>query len=110
MRGVCRDNAQGDVPYRSHRIPALTAMTSPCQLHWVDEMQNRPCKGANMLGGYQEARLPMESLVSNVSILLELSCLDLARFEEVSSCDRSDCSCVRQRLGSAFRQVFEGKM
>jgi len=51
----------------------------------------------------------MESLVSNVGISLESSCFDLARFEEVSSCDRSDCRCVWQRLGSDFKQVFEGK-
>lgn len=51
----------------------------------------------------------MESLVSNVSILLESSCLDLARFEEVLSCDRSDCRCVRQRLGSGFRQALKAK-
>lgn len=37
----------GDVPYPRHWIPALTAMKSPCQLCWVGEMQNRPCKGGN---------------------------------------------------------------
>ena len=51
----------------------------------------------------------MESRVSNVGILLESSCLDLERCEEVLSHDRSDCRCMRQRLGSDFRQAFEGK-
>lgn len=97
----------GDVPYRGHRIPALTAMKSPCQLRGVGETQSRPCKGANVLGGYQGAGLQMESLVSNVSILLEPSCSDLARFGDVSSCDRSDCRCVRQKLGSDFRQTLK---